>query len=646
MKLLGLFLIPLSIFTMTGCFGDKAEEAATGPSSLELATKALAVLDAMPESKTPFDPTGWETGERSRYGSPEAIRGGIIRLRVAEYPTSLCCAGPNSRSVVITRLNDMVSETLMGQDPLTEKFEPGLATHWKESDDHKTLWFKIDERARFSDGKEVTALDVIESFKLFSDKRIKAPWHNSTWPRRFDVPVAESKYIVRINQKESLWMNLLLFGSLRILPAHEIMSDDDHARFIKKFNWKFYSGSGPYKLDYTKRGRSVVMIRRDDWWGDKIPENKGLWNFKRIKFVVVKDEVLDYEKFKHGDIDVHSENISKRWATETNFDKINKGYILKRQIWTEKAQGIQGFALNQRTWPFDDKRVRLAMFYLYPRQTFIDRLFYGQYLHIDSLWPNSAYQSPKNVPIRYDPPKARKLLEEAGYTKRNEEGILVDKEGRALELSLNYSSKSSEKYYTVYKETLANAGIKLNMKLSTAATNFQLLQDHKFLISSASWNSPRPPGPESMLHSKKADVKNSTNVSGTKIPELDALIEEYDKEYDPDKRTALMKEIDHLGYSDIPYILDWYCPYVRILYWNKFSYPEFQAPISGASASDYWATYQYWWFDPVKEKALKEAMEKGTSLDKGELDNKFWVKYRETNGENLKELLKREWGDQ
>jgi len=280
MSLLAIVLLPITILALSGCFGDKAEEIAQGPSSLELANKALAVLNAMPESKIPFDPTGWETGERSRYGSPRAVSGGIIRLYVKEYPTSLCPVGPNSRSVLITKMNDMVSERLLKLDPRTNKFEPWLATHWKESADHKTLWFKIDERARFADGKEVTALDVVESFKLMCDKRIKAPWHNSEWPRRFEVPVAESKYIVRITQKQPLWENLILFSaSLRILPAHQIMSDYDHSKFLRKFNWKFYAGSGPYKLDYTKRGRNVTLIRRKNWWGDQIPENKGTWNF-------------------------------------------------------------------------------------------------------------------------------------------------------------------------------------------------------------------------------------------------------------------------------------------------------------------------------------------------------------------------------
>jgi len=641
-RLLTLLLIPISILSLSGCFGNKAEDEATGPSSLELAKKALAKLEAMPESKKPFDPTGWETADRSREGSPRAERGGIIRLYVKEYPTSLCCAGPNSRSVLITKMNDMVSERLITLNSRTNKFEPWLASHWKESDDHKTLWFKIDERARFADGREVTALDVVESFKLFCDKRIKAPWHNSEWPRRFEVPVAESKYVVRITQKDALWKNLILFGaSLRILPAHEIMSDYDHSKFIRKFNWKFYAGSGPYKLDYTKRGRNVCLIRRDDWWGDQIPENKGQWNFKRIKFIVIGDENLTFEKFKHGDLDVYTCNISAWWATKCDFDKIQKGYIQKRQIWNEVPQGTQGFALNQRKWPFNDKRVRQAMFYLYPRGKMIDKLFYNQYKHMDSLWPNSCYESPYNTKYRFNPEKAKELLTAAGYTKRNDEGLLVNSKGQALQLSLNYGSKSSEKFYTVYKEALQTAGIGLKLKLATRTAIFKLLRDHKFSISASAWNSPRPPGPRSSLHSEKADVKNSTNVSAVKIPELDKLIEAYEQEYDSEKREELMKKIDHLGYEDVPYVLDWYCPFRRMLYWNKFGYPEYQYDISGYH---YYPTYQLWWIDSEKEKALKKAMKDGTALKRGALNNKFWVDYRKTDGQNFKDLQRETFG--
>ena len=627
----------LGLPLVSGCFDDDADEVYTGPSSAELAKAALAEL-----KDEPFDPTGWETNENPPlYGSPHAKPGGLLKVDTLEYPATLCPIGPNARSEIIRRMNLLVIESLLSYDDRTEKFSPGLATHWKIDDGGKTFWFRINPKARWADGREVTALDIVESYKLLIDKRTKSPWHNDHWARHHHCPEAISKYVVKVRNKDVGWKNFLLFAaSMYIFPAHQIMSEHVHSKFYRIFNWKMYAGSGPYKLEYTTRGRAVTFIKREDWWAKDLPQNKGLYNFKRIKFIVIKDDTLIFEKFKKGELDVYACNISKRWAKECDFDKIKKGWIQKRQIWNEKAVGVQGFAMNTREWPFNDMLVRKAMCYLYPRKKLIDKLFYGQYLPLDSHYEASAYKSPLNIPIRFDPVKGKELLAQAGYSKRNSEGILVDSNDRPLELTLQYSQKSSERYYTVYKEALAEAGVKLNLKLATRTSTFKMMLEHNFKITGINWTAPRPPAPRGSLHSDNASKKNTSNVCGVAIPELDKLIEQYENEPDPDIRVRLMQQIDHIAYSNHHYVLDWYCPFVRVLYWNKFSYPEFQYSITGYH---YWPVFQYWWIDNDKDKELKAAVAKDTNLEQGELDNQFWLEYRKTNGRNWRELQEKLW---
>ena len=96
-------------------------------------------------------------------------------------------------------------------------------------------------------------------------------------------------------------------------------------------------------------------------------------------------------------LDVVDCTIAKTWAIDCNFLEIEKGWIGKRQIWNETPRGIRGIAPNQRRWPLGDRRVREAFAYLYPREKINKTVYFGQYVSMDSLWPNSMYASKENV---------------------------------------------------------------------------------------------------------------------------------------------------------------------------------------------------------------------------------------------------------
>ena len=50
------------------------------------------------------------------------------------------------------------------------EWKPKLASHWKISDDKQTFWYRIDPRARWANGKEVTSEDVVASYKIWTDE--------------------------------------------------------------------------------------------------------------------------------------------------------------------------------------------------------------------------------------------------------------------------------------------------------------------------------------------------------------------------------------------------------------------------------------------------------------------------------------------
>ena len=81
-------------------------------------------------------------------------------------------------------------------------------------------------------------------------------------------------------------------------------------------------------------------------------------------------------------------------------------------------------------------------------------------------------------------------------------------------------------------------------------------------------------------------------------------------EFDVNKRHAVIREIDAILTSDIPYILLWNLDYRRLLYWNRFGVPGAVLPRYSGEAG----AYSYWWYDEDSAADLEYAREAGLAL--------------------------------
>ncbi len=567
---------------------------------------------------------GWVTGQPTVSGNPKAVKGGRLRMATQEFPSTLRTIGKDSNSTFLTAVEALIFEPLLTLDSNTQEIVPVLATHWKISEDKMTFTFRINPEARWSDGAPVTTDDVTATWRLLVDEGILFPYTNILYGK-YEEPVAESPYLFSVTTTEENWRHFLYFSiSMTILPAH-IIGGMDGGEYLEEFQFQMVPGSGPYELllENIDNGRSLVITRRDDWWGADRPENLGLYNFDEIEWLIIMDERLWLEKFKKGELDFYQVSRASWWANEFNYDEIERGICLKRKVYNEKVQGVSGLAFNMREWPFDDIRVRKAFAHLYDREKLIDKLFYNQYEKLNSYFAAGPYENFDVAKYEYDPEKAKNLLAEAGYKTRNTEGWLQDENGRIIELTLTFDSPSWERIHTVLQEDLQKAGIKLNLKQLTRATQFQNNMDHNFKLTFQSWGGLFWPNPNSSFHSDNADVSPSTNISGVKDAYVDSLAAIYDAEYDQGKREELIQLIDLRLSELVPYALAWYGPFHRIVYWNKFGYPEGYVGRGG----DFLAIQAMWFLDPEREKAMNEAIaDPGKKLPTGEVVDKYWLK--------------------
>ena len=570
----------------------------------------------------PFNPEEWETNENYDFiGDPRALKGGEITSTWSSFPPNLRTDGPNSNLIQTRTLHSLMYESLVGLHPDTLEFIPQLATHWWISNDKRTFRFRLNPKARFSDGSEVTADDVYWSFWHLTQEDRRDPYNVILFRGSFEMPKIIDKYTIEVHTKKLNWRLFLYFGaSMMIFPARYIAITGDE--YLRGYQWRFIPGSGPYmmKPGDLKKPSSLVLTRRPDWWARDEKWGRGLYNFDRIRFTVITNRDLEFEKFKHRELDYYMVGKAQRWVEECDFKEVRMGWVKKRRIKTEAPQGFSGFCFNMRKPPFNDRRVRLAWAYLFNREKLMDKLFFNQYEFIDSYYPGRIWANPTNRKIRYNPRKAALLLAQAGYKKRNKEGILIGPDGKPFEVTLEIGHQDLERIFTVIKEDYEKAGIRINLKLIDPRTLYKKVSEREFTVTYQWWGAIVFPNPESSWMSELADKPQNNNLPGFKNRRVDRLCEKYNVCFDQKERVKIIRKIDKIIFDEHPYALGWYSNRVRILYWDKFGHPDTYFTRIG----DWRDIISVWWYDPAKAARLEKAMASGTPLEQGEVEVAPW----------------------
>jgi ABC-type dipeptide transport system, periplasmic component len=281
-----------------------------------------------------------------------------------------------------------------------------------------------------------------------------------------------------------------------------------------------------------------------------------------------------------------------------------------------------------REWPFDDKRVRYAFSYLYDRKKINRELMYNEMVPIHSQYSNSPYENPNNEKFNYNPQKAVELLRDAGYTKRNSDGWLVQEgTGRELRFEINIY-KSLEDRVTTLQQMLKEYGIDMQIKFMDFNSIIKNVNERNFKITSFGYSGLVFPNPETAMQSSLADKNNNNNIWGFKSERVDELLKEYDVAFDLSRRIEIIQEIDGIWAEVHPTAYGLGENNRKTMWWNKFGYPDW---VHSRYGGEFWDAFTYWWYDEEAATKLKSAMSNDQGLPIDPIEIKFWPAYQVNN---------------
>ncbi len=565
----------------------------------------------------PFNPAEWQTNTPSpSIANPHAPKGGMLRLSMGEsFPPTLRTEGPNSRLSTLSDIQDLIYETLLSYDIALGDYVPSLANYWQIGEDKKTFRFRINPKARWSNGQPVTADDVKATFEHNMNQDRKDPANAQQYQELIEEVKVLDRLTVEVRAKEARWRSLLTISwGTKIYPAAYIRMDGE--TYLTEWNWKLPPGTGAYELrpEDIQKGRAITVRRRRDYWDADNPYGAGTSNFDEIRWEVIRDEELEYQKFLAGELDIYQVTRAQRWVDELDREKaIAMGWVQRRKIYNQSPNGYGGYCFNMREAPFNSLQVRKAFAHLLNREKVFEKFTFYQYEYIDSYFPGQIWSRPNAERVRYDPAEALRLLAADGWTQRDAEGYLVnDREERFPTLTLEFASPGFLRFFTLYKDDLwQQAGIKLELKQMDGSTLLKNVWDSKFKLVFWNWTASLFPDFEFQFHSKFADEPQTNNLNGYKNAEADAIMDAYKYEFDANKRREMLHRLDAILFEEHPYALAWYAPYFRVLYWDKLGHPPEYA---GRFPRDINNITAYWWYDADKDRRLQAAKTQGQPL--------------------------------
>ena len=564
---------------------------------------------------------GWTTNnDVISNGDPQAIKGDTITISIQDvFPPTLRGFGKETRSQLLRFIEQASYESLLNFNPETNQFEPELATHWKVGTDSMTFFFRIDPRAKWNDGREVTSEDIIASYKIKADEGHGDPNTYTYWDENFHPPTAVSKSIVSIKAKKVDWRTFADIAESTIYPSY-YLNKIDGASYLTKYQFEMMPGTGPYEIDVnqtTQENNGIIVLKRNDnYWAEDHKRNLGVNNFDFLRILFINDENQQIERFFNGDFDLFSVGRAQWWNERfigSEHPEIKRGLIHRRKTITNIPEGVSGLAFNANEWPFDDINVRRAFCHLWDLETLMNKLFFNEYYRKNSLYPYSQYEHADNPKQNYNPDLAVSLLKKTGWSRKDGEKWL-SKDGKQFEIDM-FIYQGNDRIYNFLVKDLESVGIKLN--LVVIQNPFDKFIKKTYTIHAGGWTGAVFPTPEGSLHSKYAEEIDVTNATGMANVEIDKLIEEYNKNWDINKRIPLLQTIDSLATREYHWAHGWAGLYGRRgLHWNKFGIPEHGLGYGYDNYKKYsggWtAPLLLWWSDTAKKEKLIQARKSDT----------------------------------
>jgi len=451
---------------------------------------------------------------------------GYVVVGIESYPLRLDPRYSTDANSV--RVGHLIYNSLLRGDERV-RLRPELAQDWRMLDD-RTYVFDLRKGVKFHNGQPLTAADVkftyesILSADSLSPKRgslkpLRAIEQTGTHQLRFHLHAAHAPFIEQFSQ------GIVPVGS-GAAAAAELRPPP---------------GSGPFQLQALESGEKVTLKANPHYW-EGAPPLPGL------VFKSVPDAMVRALEFKQGAIDFMQNDLEPDmlpWLRKNTAADI------------ELHQGttFQYIGINLTHPILRRQKVRQALACAVDRDGIIRHLLKDIVTQATGLLSphNWAYDSRvRRWP--YDPERAKRLLDEAGYPDPDGDGPLPRFRLSFKTTNIDLRRRIAE----AVKEQLMQVGIELELRSYEWGTFFNDVKRGNFHLYSLAWVGIEDPDAYYQIFHSAAVPPDGDNRGRYQNPRVDRLLERGRASLDRTERRRIYGEVQRLLAEDLPYIPLWW----------------------------------------------------------------------------------------
>lgn len=569
----------------------------------------------------------WENGmDLPEIGDPAAKKGGTFNYSMPNFPPTLRFIGPEGGNTFRGEHYDNVELNLVLPHPNVEKWMPALAREWAISEDRKTVYFRLDPDATYSDGVKVTVEDYFMLFYVSMSKYAKDPYKADYFPREF---AAVTKYddltmsitLTKVNPDP------VLVATIHPLPRHFFreFAEDYPARY----QWRKMPTTGAYDIlpEDVKFGRSIMLTRVKNWWAKDKKYYKYRYNADHIAYKMVSTIDKEFELLRQGKVDLFSNSAQMLpptfWYDRGDVPELLNGYLERYTFYNQYPRISRCVYINTSKPLLDNLDVRVGLHHAFDMEKVIAVVLRDDAVRMQSSFAGfGRFTSPNLRARKYDPAKARESFAKAGFTKAGKDGVLVNAEGKRLSFMLSIGAMP---LYTqvglIWREGALKAGVDLQLESLDFTQLFKKGGEKKHELILAGFGA-SPPYPHfwEFYHSDnayevqkdgtrkpKADTNNFTQTAD---PELDKLIDQQREAPNEEVLQRLSWQIEEIAQQRATEIPTWEVPLYRYFHTRWLRWP---ADGNCKYSREAYDAYVWWIDDDIKEETFK-AMREGHSF--------------------------------
>ena len=465
---------------------------------------------------------------------PAQKRGGTLKFAVPGVKPGLDPAHTSTGDAYM--LTQAIFSNLTRVDEHLEP-KPQLAQRWEHNANSSVWTFHLVRGAKFHNGREVTADDVVFSIERLLDPKTASRGMKALGP------------IKKVSARDRHTVVFELEGPYADLP---LQLGNTFARIVAKENLEKIGrepiGSGPFRLKEYVPGSKVVLVRNADYF------EKGLPYLDEVQQVYVKEYAAQLSALGTGEIHVMylvPVELIPQLKKDTGIQVL--------EVPPPSFQPIEMFVARK---PTNDARVRLALRLIADRKAMLQAATGGHGVLGNDVPvpPSSRYYNTALPQRERDVPRAKQLLAEAGY-----------KDGLDVTLFTSAGRPGLEEAAVVYREAAKDAGVRVRIESVDIARLYSemLRKPAEFTIVSNNWFG-RPTIDETIT--PYVFTKSFWNYFEYSNPRVDGLLTEALSIVDFEKRKRLYDEVQRILWEDGPEIVPYFRNYVSAIRKNVKNY--------------------------------------------------------------------------